>query len=141
MAFNPNQSTLAACLENIRSIQKAGGIETGRIMTSRSKSVRSVADRLAVKNIPDGFTKEMLPLYFDGPTTLYISSGAPHAVVPSHSHDEGPGIRIMISGSIHYKDMELTAGDWMYVPAGEKYEFTVGARGATMCYCYACCCA
>jgi hypothetical protein len=49
-------------------------------------------------------------------------------------------VRFIISGSIKYNGIELTAGDWMFVPKGEEYEFTVGPLGASMAYCYQCCC-
>ena len=142
MAFNPNQTTLAGCMQELREIQKKFGIDTGRIITSHDPIVKKLAyTDLNVSNIPEGFTKTRLPVYFEEPTTLYISAGAPGTKVPRHSHDEGDGIRFMISGSIHYKDMELTQGDWMFVPAKADYEFEVGPMGAVMCYCYSCCCA
>jgi hypothetical protein len=142
MAFNPNQRDLAACLEDIRAIQKEHGIDPKKIVTSRDPVVAKLAyTKLAVQNVPPGFTKTMLPVFMPRESTLYISAGAPGTKVPSHSHDEGDGIRFMISGSIHYGDRELTEGDWMFIPAGVPYEFEVGPRGAVMCYCYSCCCA
>ena len=68
---------------------------------------------------------------------MFISSAPPKAKVPSHAHD-GPGVRFISSGSIKYKEQELTAGDWMYIPKGKAYSFEVGALGATMFYCYQC---
>jgi hypothetical protein len=61
--------------------------------------------------------------------------------VPTHSHNEGDGVRFIASGSIKYNGQELTTGDWMYIRAGSEYEFEVGRYGAVMCYCYCCCCA
>ncbi len=140
--FNPNQKSLASCVQELRAIQKEFGIDTGKIVHSKNPTVAKLMyDKLAVRNVPEGFTKTMLPVHIDGASTLYISSAAPHAKVPRHSHDEGEGIRFMVSGSIHFGDLELTEGDWMYMPAGAEYEFEVGPRGATMCYCYSCCCA
>ncbi|WP_136440837.1 cupin domain-containing protein [Pacificoceanicola onchidii] len=142
MAFNPNRSTIASCMAELREIQKEFGIDPKRIVTSRDPAVRKLAyTKLDVSNVPDGFTKTRLPVFFEEPTTMYISAGAPGAKVPRHSHDEGDGIRFMISGSIRYGDNELTQGDWMFIPAGADYEFEVGPMGAVMCYCYCCCCA
>lgn len=142
MSFDPNSSTIARCITQLREVQAEHSIDTKEILTSRDDVCRKLAySTLNVENVPDGFTKTMLPVFFESATTLYISSGAPGTVVPEHSHDEGDGIRFMISGSIHYGDNELTEGDWMFIPAGAKYGFTVGPRGATMCYCYSCCCA
>ncbi|RBP50754.1 cupin domain-containing protein [Arenicella xantha] len=140
--FNPNQSTLASCIENILSMQKEAGINSREIVHSRQPKIRKLMYKaLAVDNVPKGFTKTLLPVYFESASTMYISSGAPYTKVPKHSHDEGAGIRFMISGSIHFGDVELTQGDWMYIPAGAGYEFEVGPQGATMCYCYQCSCA
>jgi hypothetical protein len=61
--------------------------------------------------------------------------------VPKHSHDEGDGIRIIMSGSIIYDGHELSGGDWMFIPKGVAYDFKVGPMGAALCYCYCCCCA
>ncbi len=142
MAFNPNQSTLAACIEELRELQREMDLDMGKIITSRDPIVEKMAySKLAVRNVPDGFTKTRLPVFFDKETTLYVSSAAPGAQAPKHSHDEGDGIRVMVSGSIRYGDAELTEGDWMFVPKGVPYEFEVGPRGATMFYCYSCCCA
>jgi hypothetical protein len=140
--FNPNQRSLAACMQELRDFQKAQGLDTRRIVTSQDEVVRKHAyETLAVHNVPEGFTKTRLPVFFEGATTLYISSAAPGATVEPHSHDEGDGIRVMLTGSIRFGERELRAGDWMFGPAGQKYEFTVGPTGASMFYCYACCCA
>ena len=140
--FNPNQKSLSACIADIQSIQKEFGIDTDKIVHSRDPKVAKLLyKKLAVENVPEGFSKTMLPIHLEKSSTLYISSAAPNVRVPKHSHDEGEGIRFMISGSIKFADTELTAGDWMYVPAGFPYEFEVGPQGATMCYCYCCCCA
>ncbi|MEP3476420.1 MAG: cupin domain-containing protein [Hyphomicrobiales bacterium] len=142
MAFNPNQSTIKECISELYEVQKINNIDTTRIITSRDHGMKQLSlETLSVENIPQGFVKTRLPVFFETPTTLYISTGAPGVKVPSHSHDEGDGIRIMISGSIHYGEKELTQGDWMFIPAGVPYEFEVGNQGATMCYCYGCCCA
>jgi quercetin dioxygenase-like cupin family protein len=141
MSFDPNKSTLSACLSEIRKIQEDIGLDTSRIITSRDEVIRKNSKLFEVRNVPEGFKKVRLPLHLRNESTLYISTGAPDTKVPRHSHDEGDGIRFMISGSIQYGDKELTAGDWMFIPAGAEYEFVVGPYGATMCYCYCCCCA
>jgi quercetin dioxygenase-like cupin family protein len=82
-----------------------------------------------------------LPVYLANPSQLFLTIAAPETAAEEHSHDEGDGIRFITSGSIIYKGMELTAGDWMFIPKGEKYSFMTGRMGANMCYCYCCCCA
>jgi len=142
MAFNPNTSTLAECIDDLRMFQKEHRINPKKIITSRHPGVAKTAfNELRVRNVPNGFTKTRLPIFFENPTTLYMTVAEPGAKAPKHSHDEGDGIRFMMSGSIRYGKEELTAGDWMFIPAGQPYEFEVGPLGAVMCYCYSCCCA
>jgi hypothetical protein len=142
MAFNPNSKTLAACIAHVQQVTRAAKLDMNSgIVTSRDSVVQAVLKTLEVTNIPSGFTKFQLPVIFDGPTTTYMSFGAARTKVPSHSHDEGAGVRVILFGSISYKGHELTAGDWMYIPKGVPYEFEVGNMGVGMFYCYQCCCA
>ncbi len=111
-----------------------------KIFTSRDAESVELCNLLKVDNIPAGFKKWQLPIVL-GPSQLFISIGAADAEVPEHSHDEGDGIRFIMSGSIIYNGKELNAGDWMYIPKGKRYSMKVGPFGATMCYCYCCSCA
>jgi hypothetical protein len=141
--FDPNQVTFDEGLERIKKVaEKAGIAKGGRVLTSRHPEVRRAQDLLEVSNVPDkGFRKWQLPVYLDRPSQLFVTVADPNLEVPEHSHDEGDGIRFIAGGSIQYDGEELTAGDWMFIPAGQTYTFTVGPMGATMCYCYCCCCA
>lgn len=142
MAFNPNALTLATCLARVQKVSKEAGLDINQgITTSQDPAVKKALTALEVSNIPGGFVKVQLPVAFDGPTTTYMSFGAARTKVPSHSHDEGAGIRVILFGSIKYKGRKLTAGDWMYIPKGKAYEFEVGNMGVGMFYCYQCCCA
>lgn len=139
--FNPNSKSLAACIAQLEEFRKARGLDEKAIITSLDLPDIWRTKELAVSNVPGGFNKIILPFFTDGPATFYISSAGPYVEVPRHSHDEGPGIRVIMSGSITYKDRELEAGGWMYLKAGAPYEFKVGPRGVSMFYCYQCCCA
>jgi hypothetical protein len=139
--FDPNQVTFDEGIERLRQAVDRAKLDTSRIVTSRDREVQTAENMLGVTAIPGGFTKWQLPVYLDSPAQLYISVGQPNVEVPEHSHDDGDGIRFMVAGSIIYEGKELTAGDWMFVPAGSKYSFRVGRFGATMCYCYCCSCA
>jgi hypothetical protein len=139
MAFNPNQRSLAACIEDIVASKRRLGITGEQIYTSKDHNIWEDQGS-SCTNVPGGFNKIILPFNTDGPATFYISSGAPNTRVPQHSHDEGAGIRVILSGSIVYKGVELVQGDWMYMPARARYEFVVGPMGVTMFYCYQCCC-
>jgi hypothetical protein len=139
--FKPNSMTFNQGADRVKSAIANAGIKMeGKIITSRDKELTGLLESLEVKNIPSNFKKWQLPFIFDR-SQLYVSVGAPEAKVPEHSHDEGDGIRFIVSGSINYKGLELTAGDWMFIPKGSRYSFDVGRFGATMFYCYSCCCA
>lgn len=117
------------------------GLNDKQIVLSKSPEAKKAIGLLEVKNVPDGFTKWMLPIYLDGPSQQYFSFSAPHVKVPRHSHDEGDGLRVILHGTIIYNGVELGAGDWMFIPKGVVYDFTVGPQGVGMFYCYRCCCA
>jgi len=141
-SFDPNQLTFDEGLERIkRASEKTGITLEKRILTSRDEDVARLTNVLRVTNIPEGFAKWQLPVFLSAPSQLYISSAAPFAKVETHAHRDGDGMRFIASGSILYNGQELTAGDWMFIPAGQAYSFEVGRFGATMCYCYCCSCA
>jgi uncharacterized RmlC-like cupin family protein len=154
MAFNPNKLTRADGVKRIEAALSKAGVKIGKkVITSRDSDMQGLRKTLAVTNIPAGFTKYQLPLTLTCASSIamtgteadgvqfFISMGEPNIKVGSHSHNEGAGLRFIAGGSITYKKKELTAGDWMYIPQGSKYEFQVGPQGAIMCYCYCCCCA
>ena len=141
MSFNPNHLTLAQGIDIIKKAQKDLGLTQDKIITSHDVPGLWTNRDLRVTNIPGGFNKVMLPFYFEGASTFYISSAGPNLYVPAHSHDEGAGFRFIASGSIIYNGKEFKGGDWMFVPAKATYEFRVGPTGVLICYCYQCCCA
>jgi quercetin dioxygenase-like cupin family protein len=140
--FDPNRSSMRACLERVQAALKASGRELNSgIITSRDANARELRRELAIDNVPDGFRKYQLPAMLPEQSFMFITVAEPDAESPAHSHDEGDGIRFIAGGSIIYNDTELIAGDWMFVPRGERYSFKAGPQGALMCYCYCCCCA
>ena len=66
----------------------------------------------------------------------FLTFGLPNKKFPEHRHTRDNGLRVIISGSIFYKDIELVAGDWMYVPRGASYSFVTGASGCIMFHLY-----
>jgi hypothetical protein len=139
--FNPNAATFE---EGVKRVQQALEIVKfqvkDRIITSHDAAAIQLCNLLAVDTVPNGFKKWQLPFVFDK-SQLFISVSNPDVAVPEHSHDEGAGIRFIMSGSIYYDGKELKSGDWMYIPKGAKYAFRTGPFGASFCYCYQCCCA
>src|SRR3984957_10639340 len=136
--FNPNAQKFNACIERIKNALQSSPFRENTIITSRDEGAEKRREALRLTNIPPGFAKWQLPLYFDKPTHLFMSVATAGAHTPEHSHDEGGGLRFIASGSMQYNGKELTAGDWMFIPAGAKYSFHVGPFGATMFYCYQC---
>lgn len=138
--FDPNRNSFAACVERIAVATERVGFspDRKRIITSRDEGVPDVEKALEVDNVPDGFRKWQLPFYVDHPTHMFVTVAEPGAEAPAHSHKDGDGVRFIAGGSIVFDGKELSAGDWMYVPAGAEYSFTAGRFGAIMCYCYAC---
>lgn len=140
--FDPNRLPFVECTERVEQAVQSIGLDTkSQIITSRDPQVLRLREILETSNVPGGFQKWQLPVYMSKPSHLFATRAAPGASVGSHSHDEGDGVRFIASGSIIYNGQELTAGDWMFIPAGIPYSFEAGPHGAMMFYCYECCCA
>lgn len=139
--FNPNRLTFEEGVERIQRAVEEAELSRDTIVTSRDYAALKAMDLLTVDNVPTGFRKWQLPVFLNCASQLYISVGEPGIKVPRHAHEEGDGIRFIAGGSIIYEDKELSAGDWMFIPAGQPYSFEVGRVGAIMCYCYCCSCA
>jgi hypothetical protein len=145
--FDPNRNSFAFCVERIQDAVRRVGLQAdkaglqhgGRVITSRDENAVQLTRELEVGNVPDGFTKWQLPFFLNEPAHMFMTVAQPGAEAPSHSHDEGTlGIRLIVSGSIIHEGKELTAGDWMVIPAGTRYSFRAGQLGAVMFYCYQC---
>ena len=139
--FDPNQATYAeGALRTERAVRALSIDLKSKIVTSRDTAATTLKRALPIRNVPDGFEKWQLPFAFDK-SLFFITHAKAGAKAGEHSHDEGDGIRFIVSGSIYFNKQELTAGDWMFIPARVPYSFEVGKNGAIMCYCYQCCCA
>src|SRR5688572_33375434 len=113
--FDPNQLTFAEGLDRLKKvIRGTPGFPVGKIVTSRDAAVRRSIESLNVTNIPGGFKKHQLPVFFEGGpgAQFFFSVGNPNADVPNHAHEEGDGFRFIGSGSILYGGVELSAGAW-----------------------------
>lgn len=140
--FQPNALTFDQGIDRIqKALKKSGYDYAAGITTSADPKAQAALQELLVSNIPGGFKKFQLPLFFSKPTQVFLSIGAPDTEVPEHSHTEGAGLRFIVAGSVFFEGKELRAGDWMFIPAGKSYSLKVGPQGATLFYCYECCCA
>src|SRR4051812_30863955 len=98
MAFDPNRLTFDDGIQRIQKALSSESIKVGkRIVTSRDRDVAKVMDRLQVTNVPKGFSKWQLPVWLNGPSQMFLTVAEPGAQVPEHSHNEGDGIRFIMS--------------------------------------------
>ena len=112
-----------------------------KVITSMDLVCAQVRSDLKVENTPKGISKWQLPVYWEGVgAQFFISVAEPNTTIEEHTHEEGDGMRIILSGSIEFGEQSLVVGDWMFIPQGVAYSIQVGEMGATMCYCYQCCC-
>ena len=103
----------------IREVLLRHGFEPGQILTSRDKGMEEVVNELKRTNMPPGVEQWQLPVAIAG-TFAFRTVAEPDAVIPDHSHRANL-FRVVVSGTAIYRDVELTAGDWMLVPKGKSY--------------------
>jgi len=138
--FDPNQVTFAEGAVRVEGVVRSLGVDLrSKILTSRDPLAQRLRKLLPISNVPRGFEKYQLPFVLQ-PSQLFVTHAPAGAKVAEHSHDEGDGIRFIASGSVIHQGVELTAGDWMFIPKGVRYNIEIGPAGATMAYCYCCCC-
>ena len=138
--FDPNQVSFHEGAVRVEAVARKLCLDRSKIMTSRDDNADQIRKALPVTNVPEGFSKHQLPFVFDK-GQFFITDAPAGAKVSEHSHDEGDGLRFICGGSVIHDGVELKAGDWMFIPQGVRYSLTIGSEGATMCYCYQCCCA
>ena len=105
---------------------------TGRIFHSREPLIKEMVEELQRDTLPTGFKQWQLPIVLGlngDPVLGFITVGEPNAKIPRHRHEKDSLFRIVISGSVFFGDVELTAGDWMFVPKGKAYSLTAGPLG------------
>ncbi|MBM4905499.1 AraC family ligand binding domain-containing protein [Vibrio parahaemolyticus] len=108
--------------------------------------MQEVQDLLLRPNMPDGIKKWQLPIVISEgrPSFAFITLCSPKAHTPMHMHPDDAIIRVIMSGSITIKCkdpdrcVELTHGDWMYVPNTVPYSYTAGPLGASIFHMYNC---
>lgn len=125
-------------LTQVKDALKKGGVKGGRrVVTSRDEGQAEVRNDLKRTRLPKGFQQWQLPVALGPDQNIFFfrTVGAPGAVLPEHAHKVDL-LRFIISGSAYYKGRELTAGDWMFVPAGTPYGLMVGPNGVDVCHGY-----
>jgi hypothetical protein len=124
-----------------QALAKANLPEFGkRIVTSREPGMKGIEESLRRPNMPEGILKWQLPIIISEgrPSFLFITFCAPNIHVPKHMHPDEAIIRVIMSGSINIEGVELTEGDWVYVPNTVPYSYTAGHVGAVIFHIYNC---
>lgn len=133
-AFTPKEITFAEGVERLQAALTRAGVNLDSgILTSRDPRLHALRDELRLPGLPDGFTMWQIPVPLNR-SLLFLQVALPHAQMPEHRHPHAPVFRLVVSGSIIHAGIELTVGDWMYVPKGIAYSFTAGALGAAVMY-------
>lgn len=111
----------------LNALQKNGVRYGNRVVTSRDRGMTAVRKDLRRTPMPDGVQQWQLPVVLGaaGDVLWFISEYEPGAKVPSHSHNHVV-FRIVLQGSVKYRDVTLKAGDWMLVPPGQPYALQAG---------------
>jgi len=125
-------------IRRVRELLAKENLDADTIITSRDPRVMAMLESLETETMPVGFVQCQLPILLPGTNAMYfISRGESNAKFPKHRHDRDNGLRVIVDGSLIYDGVELSAGDWFYVPRGCSYEFTVGTRGCLVFHVYA----
>jgi quercetin dioxygenase-like cupin family protein len=116
------------------------GITLGdKIVTSRDSFMPKLKEKLRRETMPKGFEQWQLPIILginSRPVMMFITVGQPNTEVPEHKHADDSVFRIVISGSIIHGGVELTPGDWVFVPKGQTYSFKTGNLGGAVMHMY-----
>jgi quercetin dioxygenase-like cupin family protein len=123
----------------VRDALKKHSVETeGRIVTSRDKGMENVSEELKRGHMPPGFEQTQVPVAL-GPeedVLAFVTTIEPGAELPEHAHEGAAIFRLVVAGSVRHRDTELSAGDWMLVPPGERYGLKAGSGGCTVFHFY-----
>jgi quercetin dioxygenase-like cupin family protein len=148
MAWRPDDSFLGPGghrenpgVQKVRQVlRRHGHRDIGdRVLTSQDNDMRAILDDLSrTAGMPPGFQQWQLPLGVgDNHTVLaFMTEADAGAVLPAHSH-EADLFRVVVSGSLEFNGVRLSAGDWMFIPRGTTYQYTAAPNpGVRTLHCY-----
>lgn len=142
--------TVLPCVADIENADEFAGlpsaVASGTFVTSRDPGVTAATVSLGQleqhAETGEGVAHSFFPFaprmpvtdVKDGRFFAWLARIAPDTVIPAHTHDleKLADFKLVISGSIVGNGRELTAGDWIWAPAGRPYNFTVGEQGALL---------
>jgi gentisate 1,2-dioxygenase len=125
-SFLDTQDGEQAGVRRIREVLRKHGFELGQILTSQDKGMEQVINELERSRMPPGLRQWQLPVAIDG-AFAFRTVAEPEAVVPEHSHRANL-FRLVVSGTVTYRDVELNSGDWMLVPKGQSYSLRATSK-------------
>ena len=125
---------------------KKNGFTRDKVLTS--KDFESMKEKFSYKelaklNLVDpqfsallpesGIDKYVLPFTFMDAGIFAMVYNEPNIEVKAHSHTKG-FLRTVMFGSYTFTDLPqgevtLEAGDWIWIPAGQKYGYRTGPKG------------
>lgn len=142
--------TVLPCVADIENADEVVGlpniVASGIFVTSRDPSVTAATVSLEQLEqhveTGEGVAHSFFPFaphmpvtdVKDGHFITWLARIAPDTVIPTHTLDleKVADFKLFISGSIFGNGRELTAGDWIWAPAGGSYDFTIGEQGALL---------
>jgi hypothetical protein len=111
---------------------KRHGLNLEGILTSRDVGIDMVRYELR-KPQPPGWQSWQLPAFLRSDVTFFFLQVAqPGSILPEHEHEVAQ-FRIVLSGELLFKGIELKGGDWIYTPKGAKYSLSVATNPAKPC--------
>jgi quercetin dioxygenase-like cupin family protein len=148
MAWQPDDSFLGGGghrenpgVQKVRQVlQRHGHRDIGdRVLTSQDNDMQGILNDLSrTAGMPPGFQQWQLPLGVgDNHTVLaFMTEADAGAVLPEHSH-AADLFRVVVSGSLQYNGVVLSAGDWMFIPKNTRYQYTAASNpGVRTLHCY-----
>ena len=123
-------------VRRVKDALRKHGVDFGnRVITSRDRGMDEVQKDLKRTGMPPGVEQWQIPIVVGANEDILSFTGQMEAGadVPEHAHNQAI-FRIVIQGSLEYNGMTLKAGDWMLVPAGQRYELKAGPDGCTTMY-------
>lgn len=121
-----------AGVEMIEGVLREHGLSLKNIITSRDVGI-DMARYALRKPQPDGWYSWQLPIYYKSNVTFFFLQVAlPGTVLPRHKHEVAQ-FRIVLSGGLLYRGIELRAGDWIYTPQDAEYSLSVAMNPGEIC--------
>ena len=124
MSSRPDPDDAVLSASHARIEQATGLTKEDRIVTSRDKG----RDALPGRDLPAGMEQKLFAVALPHKMLAFETRFEPNVTLPSHAHAKAAVFRVVRQGSVFYGDVELKAGDWMYVPPGASYELRSGAE-------------